>query len=571
MIANRPDKATEALTSRLMALRMALADGQSLRLHRPARRRAPERIPAARGRAAGLADRLHRLGRHGDRARRRGGDLRRRPLHAAGARAGRHGRASTPEHLIDDAADQMAGGAPQGRRPHRLRPVADDAWPSVRRFAETCRGGRAPNWSRSRKTRSTASVARPPGAAARRRHAAARSNFAGEAAADKIARLQEALAGKKADAAVLAQADSIAWTLQHPRRRRRPQPGAAGLRHPAGERPADAVHRRPQALQHACATRSPSLPTSTRRRRWPRDSRTLGAAGARVLLDPQTTPEAIAEAIRAAGGTHRRGQRPGCLPKARKNATELAGAPPRPRARRRRDGPLPRLARPGGAGGRASTRSPPPSKLAAFRAETARRDGSELIDISFDTISGAGPNGAIVHYRVTPATSADARAGHALPGRFRRPVPRRHHRHHPHRRRSARRRPRCATASPGCSRAISPRHGALPGRHHRRPARHAGPPRAVAGRARLRPRHRPRRRLVPVGPRGPGAHLQARHRGAGAGHDPLQRARLLQGRRLRHPHREPGGGRRRRRRSPAASATDARLRDADAGARSTGG
>src|SRR5260221_3337456 len=43
--------------------------------------------------------------------------------------------------------------------------------------------------------------------------------------------------------------------------------------------------------------------------------------------------------------------------------------------------------------------------LTEFRADTALRDGSELADLSFDTISGAGPNGAIVHYRVTPATA----------------------------------------------------------------------------------------------------------------------------------------------------------------------
>jgi Xaa-Pro aminopeptidase len=44
-------------------------------------------------------------------------------------------------------------------------------------------------------------------------------------------------------------------------------------------------------------------------------------------------------------------------------------------------------------------------RLAEFRADTARRDASELVDLSFATISGAGPNGAIVHYRVTPETN----------------------------------------------------------------------------------------------------------------------------------------------------------------------
>jgi len=45
-------------------------------------------------------------------------------------------------------------------------------------------------------------------------------------------------------------------------------------------------------------------------------------------------------------------------------------------------------------------------KLEYFRKTTAEKFQSELVDISFDTISGAGANGAIVHYRVTHKTSA---------------------------------------------------------------------------------------------------------------------------------------------------------------------
>jgi Xaa-Pro aminopeptidase len=44
--------------------------------------------------------------------------------------------------------------------------------------------------------------------------------------------------------------------------------------------------------------------------------------------------------------------------------------------------------------------------LHQFRAATG-----ELRDLSFDTISGAGPNGAIVHYRVTPETNRRLRPG----------------------------------------------------------------------------------------------------------------------------------------------------------------
>ena len=51
------------------------------------------------------------------------------------------------------------------------------------------------------------------------------------------------------------------------------------------------------------------------------------------------------------------------------------------------------------------------AKLAELRADTARRDGAELIDLSFETISGAGPNGAIVHYRVDPKTNRTLEPG----------------------------------------------------------------------------------------------------------------------------------------------------------------
>jgi Xaa-Pro aminopeptidase len=50
-------------------------------------------------------------------------------------------------------------------------------------------------------------------------------------------------------------------------------------------------------------------------------------------------------------------------------------------------------------------------RLTAFRAETARRDGMEMVDLSFDTISGAGRNGAIVHYRVSPASNRKLESG----------------------------------------------------------------------------------------------------------------------------------------------------------------
>jgi Xaa-Pro aminopeptidase len=86
------------------------------------------------------------------------------------------------------------------------------------------------------------------------------------------------------------------------------------------------------------------------------------------------------------------------LPKARKNEGELEGT----RAAHRRDGvALTRFlcwlageAPKGTLGEIASS-----DRLLEFR-----RGGEHFRDTSFDTISGAGSNGAIVHYRATPAT-----------------------------------------------------------------------------------------------------------------------------------------------------------------------
>lgn len=48
---------------------------------------------------------------------------------------------------------------------------------------------------------------------------------------------------------------------------------------------------------------------------------------------------------------------------------------------------------------------------AAKQLETFREETGALRDISFDTISGSGPNGAIVHYRVSTATNRPLKSG----------------------------------------------------------------------------------------------------------------------------------------------------------------
>ncbi|MBM3628048.1 MAG: aminopeptidase P family protein [Alphaproteobacteria bacterium] len=123
----------------------------------------------------------------------------------------------------------------------------------------------------------------------------------------------------------------------------------------------------------------------------------LGARRARVLVDSATASEWIQ--ARLAGAEVVRGQDPCALPKARKNEVELAGA----RAAHLRDGAalarfLAWLAAEAPKGGVDELEA-----TAQLLGE--RRRGEHFRDTSFDTISGAGPNGAIVHYRSTPATN----------------------------------------------------------------------------------------------------------------------------------------------------------------------
>lgn len=131
--------------------------------------------------------------------------------------------------------------------------------------------------------------------------------------------------------------------------------------------------------------------------------------GATVQIDPATTPQAVLTALEAqAEITVVHGKDPCSLPKARKNAAEIAGA----RDAHLRDGAamvrflswLDRMAPQGGL-----------TEIDVVTAlEAERRATNALLDISFETISGAGPNGAIVHYRVNEDTNRPVKPGELL-------------------------------------------------------------------------------------------------------------------------------------------------------------
>lgn len=131
------------------------------------------------------------------------------------------------------------------------------------------------------------------------------------------------------------------------------------------------------------------------------------SAGKKVMLDPAQCPHAMFKLVEGAGGTVLRESDPVTLPKARKNEAELDGA----RAAHRHDGAAI-------SSFLAWLDSQEPGTVseinAAKRLESFRRDmagNMPLMEVAFDTISGSGPNGAIVHYRVNEDTNRTAQAG----------------------------------------------------------------------------------------------------------------------------------------------------------------
>ncbi len=120
-----------------------------------------------------------------------------------------------------------------------------------------------------------------------------------------------------------------------------------------------------------------------------------GLAGRRVRVDPAGAPAAIAQALRAGGASVVAGSDPCLLPKACKNAVEQDGA----RAAHRRDGvAMCRFLR-WLETARGESEMSAAARLLAFRSTLPRFRGE-----SFPAISGAGENGAVIHYRVSPAS-----------------------------------------------------------------------------------------------------------------------------------------------------------------------
>ncbi|HWT11921.1 MAG TPA: aminopeptidase P family protein [Allosphingosinicella sp.] len=226
--------------------------------------------------------------------------------------------------------------------------------------------------------------------------------YAGKSSAAKRQEMADWLKEQKADAAVLAALDSIAWTFN--------------------VRGQDVDHT-PVALSFAVVhddgtadlfVASEKLGDDVRQHlgngvrvheRHDFEPWLASFGGKRVAVDPERSVAAIFEALEGAGAKVLAQRDPSVLPKAIKNEVEVAGH----RAAQARDGAalvrflhwLAVEAPKGGVDELAAA-----AKLHAFR-----QASGDLRDLSFDTISGAGPNGAIVHYRVTAETNRPIESG----------------------------------------------------------------------------------------------------------------------------------------------------------------
>lgn len=219
-------------------------------------------------------------------------------------------------------------------------------------------------------------------------------SVAGEPSADKRRRLAEAMARDGAAGAFIAAPESIAWLLN--------------VR--GGDVPFTPLTLA-FALLHEDATvdlyvDGRKVPAETRRHlgdavrlREPAvladDLDRLGRDGRAVRVDRDNAPAWVWHRLDRAGARLVDGADPCLLPKARKNAAELAGM----RAAHRRDGAA--MARFLAWLEEAAPRGGVSERSAAARLEAFRRDAGGYRGPSFETISGAGPNGAIVHYRST--------------------------------------------------------------------------------------------------------------------------------------------------------------------------
>ncbi|KXU30916.1 X-Pro aminopeptidase [Sphingobium sp. 22B] len=226
--------------------------------------------------------------------------------------------------------------------------------------------------------------------------------YAGQSAAEKRQAMADWLVAKHADAAVLSALDSLAWTFNIRGKDVERTPVALAYAIVHADATAD-LYVAPEKIDEAVVKHLGNAVRVHDREAFA--DALAGFAGKTVAADPERAVAAIFTGLEA-GGAHVLALRdPAVLPKAVKNPVEIAGH----KAAQARDGAalsrfLHWIATEAPKGG--------VDELgAAAKLETFRKETGLLEDLSFDTISGAGPNGAVVHYRVEEKTNRPIETG----------------------------------------------------------------------------------------------------------------------------------------------------------------
>ncbi len=218
--------------------------------------------------------------------------------------------------------------------------------------------------------------------------------LAGETSAAKRARLAEALRADGARAAVLTLPDSIAWLLniRGADIPRNPVPHGFAILHDDGRAQFFVNPAKLESLPKGCRSGGVTALPDTE----------LAAALAQmtgpVRLDRSSVPVAIVNLLTEAGIAHVFGPEPCTLPKACKNPAQLAAT----REAHLRDAAAVCEAL-------AWIDAQAPGTVTEIdvvkHLEACRHATGALLDISFDTIAGSGPNGALAHYRVSESSN----------------------------------------------------------------------------------------------------------------------------------------------------------------------
>ncbi|QIK96789.1 aminopeptidase P family protein [Sphingomonas sp. HDW15A] len=226
--------------------------------------------------------------------------------------------------------------------------------------------------------------------------------LAGKSSAEKRHDIADWLEKEGADSAVLAALDSIAWTLN--------------------VRGAD-VSRTPVALAFAVAHKDGTADLFVAGEKIGDDVRAHLGNGVRlherdafedylktlsgklVVVDPERSVAAIGQALEEGGARILKRRDPTVLPRAIKNEAEIGGH----KAAQARDGAaVSRFLK--------WVQEEAPNgeldeMIAADKLEGLRREHGDLRDLSFDTISAFGPNGALPHYKGTAESNLPFKPG----------------------------------------------------------------------------------------------------------------------------------------------------------------